>query len=389
MRKAILVVSLLIASTTTVPAQVSVGISFPGVSIGFNVPVYPELVPVPGYPVYYAPQLDSNYFFYDGMYWVYQNDNWYSSSWYNGPWVVVQPAVVPLFILRVPVRYYRQPPVYFRSWYADGPPRWGEHWGRSWEDHHRGWDRWNQAAVPAPAPLPVYQRQYSGDRYPQAQQQYVLQNQHYQYRPRDAVVQQNYRTVERTVTTTAPAAQTAPQATAPAPRTPPPQQMGRGEAQRPASTPAPQQAATPPARTPPPLQMGRAETPRPAPAPVPPQAKAPPMREPPRPMANGEVNRPPQSQPPPQARMQPQPTPQARAQPQPPSQPPPQARVQPQPQPREVQRTAAAPAPTPQAPRAAPPQPREQPQQRGGGEPRGQPGNGHAQQDKEGDKGGK
>ena len=56
-------------------AQVSVGIGLPGVNIGINLPVYPELVPVPGYPVYYAPQVNSNYFFYDGVYWVYEGDN--------------------------------------------------------------------------------------------------------------------------------------------------------------------------------------------------------------------------------------------------------------------------------------------------------------------------
>lgn len=43
------------------------------VSIGINLPVYPQLVVVPGYPVYYAPWLQSNYFFYDGLYWIYQN----------------------------------------------------------------------------------------------------------------------------------------------------------------------------------------------------------------------------------------------------------------------------------------------------------------------------
>ncbi len=42
------------------------------VSIGINLPVYPNLVVVPGYPVYYAPQLQANFFFYDGMYWVYR-----------------------------------------------------------------------------------------------------------------------------------------------------------------------------------------------------------------------------------------------------------------------------------------------------------------------------
>ena len=131
---------MLLCSSTSVAAQVSVGIGFPGVSIGINLPVYPESMPVPGYPVYYAPQVNTNYFFYDGMYWVYQRDNWYASSWYNGPWGLVAPEAVPLFVLRVPVRYYRRPPAYFRGWRSEAPPRWGEHWGNSWEQRHSGWD---------------------------------------------------------------------------------------------------------------------------------------------------------------------------------------------------------------------------------------------------------
>ena len=183
---------MLLCSITSVAAQVSVGIGLPGVSIGINLPVYPELVPVPGYPVYYAPQVSSNYFFYDGMYWVYQRDNWYASSWYNGPWGLVVPEAVPLFVLRVPVRYYRRPPAYFRGWHSDAPPRWGEHWGNSWEQRRSGWDMWDRGAVPAPAPLPVYQRQYSGNRYPRVEQQQVLQTQNYRYQPQDAVVRQHY-----------------------------------------------------------------------------------------------------------------------------------------------------------------------------------------------------
>lgn len=173
-------------------AQVSIGIGLPHVSIGINLPLYPELVPVPGYPVYYAPRLDSNYFFYDGMYWVYVDDNWYASSWYNGPWWLVAAVDVPVFILRVPVRYYRRPPVYFRGWHANAPPHWGEHWGRDWAQRRSGWDRWNRKAVPPPAPLPVYQRNYSGDRYPAAEQQRELRRQHYRYQPRDATVRQHY-----------------------------------------------------------------------------------------------------------------------------------------------------------------------------------------------------
>lgn len=189
----IILLGMLLSSAADAAVQVSIGIGLPHVSIGINLPVYPQLVRVPGYPVYYAPRLQANYFFYDGMYWVYQDDNWYASSWYNGPWGYVDSEVVPLFILRIPVRYYRQPPAYFYGWRPDAPPRWGDHWGPNWEQRRSGWDRWNHRAAPAPAPLPVYQRQYSGNRYPQqVQQQHELQQRNYRYQPRDPVVRQSY-----------------------------------------------------------------------------------------------------------------------------------------------------------------------------------------------------
>ena len=193
MRAGLIVLWMALCSVTSAVAQVSIGIGLPHVSIGINLPLYPELVPVPGYPVYYAPRMEANYFFYDGMYWVYQGDNWYASSWYNGPWWIVGPEAVPVFVLRIPVGYYRRPPVYFRGWRPDAPPRWGEHWGRGWEQRRAGWDRWNRGSVPRPAPLPVYQRQYSGDRYPRLEQQHALHSQQYRYQPRDTVVRQHYR----------------------------------------------------------------------------------------------------------------------------------------------------------------------------------------------------
>jgi hypothetical protein len=215
MRRGLVLLSILFWTTTSALAQVSVGvgIGLPGVSIGINVPVYPDLVQVPGYPVYYAPRLGSNYFFYDGMYWVYADDNWYASSWYNGPWALVSPEVVPVFILRIPVRYYRAPPAYFRGWRSDAPPHWGQHWGPQWEQRRSGWDRWNRNSAPAPAPLPVYQRQYSGDRYPRAvEQQQAIHAQRYSYQPRDAVVRQHYQEhVQRAPVTTQREQQRAPQ----------------------------------------------------------------------------------------------------------------------------------------------------------------------------------
>ena len=191
-RYGFIVLAMLLCSVTSAEAEVSLFIGTPHVSIGINLPVYPQLVAVPGYPVYYAPQLQANYFFYDGMYWVYQDDNWYASSWYNGPWGFVEPYYVPLFVLRVPVRYYRQPPVYFRGWPQHAPPRWGHHWGPEWERQRSGWDQWQRSSVPKRAPLPTYQRQYSGEKYPQVEKQHEIRSQQYRYQPREKAVREHY-----------------------------------------------------------------------------------------------------------------------------------------------------------------------------------------------------
>jgi hypothetical protein len=152
------------------------------VDVSINLSLFPDLVPLPGYPVYYAPSVDANFFFYDGMYWLYEDDNWYTSDWYNGPWEYVYPEDVPVFVLRIPVRYYRRPPPYFRGWYVDGPPRWGYHWGPNWERRRAGWDRWDHRHIPAPAPLPSYQRNYYGDHYPGHERQREIRDNNYPHR---------------------------------------------------------------------------------------------------------------------------------------------------------------------------------------------------------------
>jgi hypothetical protein len=246
----------LLATPAIGQVSVGIGIGLPGVSIGINLPAYPRLVRIPGYPVYYAPQVGSNFFFYDGMYWVYQGDNWYASSWYNGPWGYVGPQAVPLFVLRIPVGYYQAPPSYFRGWNRDAPPRWGDHWGNDWAHQRSGWDRWNRGSAPAPAPLPTYQRQYAGDRYPnQVEQQRTIHSENYRYQPRDAQVRQ-YEQAAPARTAPAPAQQdrlNAPhedrqnspqhesQRSVDAQRAPPPEQRGGADVRRSAPVQAPAQ----------------------------------------------------------------------------------------------------------------------------------------------------
>jgi hypothetical protein len=193
MRHLFVALMLLLGRVSPALAQVSFQFSSPGVSIGINVPAYPSLKQVPGYPVHYDPRASSNYFFYDGFYWVFERDTWYSSGWYNGPWHAVAPEYVPLFVLRIPVRYYRRPPAYFHGWSREAPPRWGEHWGRAWEDRRRGWDRWDRHAAPPPAPLPRYQRHYAGKKYPgEPERQHAIRSESYHHQQREPIQQPHH-----------------------------------------------------------------------------------------------------------------------------------------------------------------------------------------------------
>ncbi|MBK7648282.1 MAG: hypothetical protein IPJ12_14250 [Betaproteobacteria bacterium] len=190
MRKQLIIFGMLLHFAMPAPAQVNFSFGFQADNLSISLSSYPNLVRVPGYPVYYASGLNSNYFFYDGMYWVFETNRWYSSSWYNGPWMAVDPDFVPLYLLRVPVRYYRSPPAFFVGWQANSPPRWGDHWGNDWAQRRSGWNRWNHKAMPAPAPLPTYQRKYSGDSYPSRDQQPILQKRNYRHEARDPLVRQ-------------------------------------------------------------------------------------------------------------------------------------------------------------------------------------------------------
>jgi hypothetical protein len=194
-RAHVLAVGLILAVGLTACVEVPPGPGYePGVSVGvgFYQPTYPNMVLVPGYPVYYAPYVNANYFFYDGMYWLYQGDRWYSSGWYNGPWNMSGPHYVPYYVLQVPVRYYRAPPPYFHGWRADESPHWGEHWGQDWQQRHPGWNERNRW-VPPPAPLPKYQASYAGNQYPRDRdQQEAIRVQNYHYQPRDNVTPSPY-----------------------------------------------------------------------------------------------------------------------------------------------------------------------------------------------------
>jgi len=109
--------------------------AFADANIGIDLPTRPQMELVPGSSVYYAPQVGANYFFYDDLYWVFDGNEWYSSSGYNGPWNMVPASDVPDYLLQVPVSYYLDAPAYFHGWRGDAAPHWREHWGTGWQQH--------------------------------------------------------------------------------------------------------------------------------------------------------------------------------------------------------------------------------------------------------------
>ena len=260
------------------------------VSGGFYQTAYPRMVMVPGYPVYYDPYARANYFFYGGSYWLYQYDNWYSSSWYNGPWGLVGPRYVPYYLLRVPVRYYRAPPPYFRGWHDNDPPHWGEHWGHDWERQHNDWNQWDHRSVSVPAPLPAYQRDYSGDRYPRdPHRQREIHDLNYRYGPHQAAAQPHDPPPGRPP---APVPRTV-QQPQPAPAGSPPQWQSHPQARPPEQSHAATQSPRLQAPLPPRKVLSTPAVPTPAPAtPSPPKDskhKPPPPEESPHSARNADV----------------------------------------------------------------------------------------------------
>ncbi len=126
MRKTVMVAAVvagLAMSGAALAADVHIGINIGPPPIVVAQP--PPLVVVPGTPVWYAPEVPENYFYYDGGYFTLHAGNWFRAPSYNGPWAFVPAPRVPRPLLAVPVRYYKVPPGHRR-------------WHREWRDDDHG-----------------------------------------------------------------------------------------------------------------------------------------------------------------------------------------------------------------------------------------------------------
>jgi hypothetical protein len=118
--------------------------SFAGVSvnIGIGVPLPqvvlrtpPPVVVIPGTYAYYAPDAGVDIFFYHGFWYRPHHGYWYRARGYNGPWVNIRHARVPLVLRNLPPDFRRTVRQRERIRYSDFHRNW-----RAWEKE-KHWDK--------------------------------------------------------------------------------------------------------------------------------------------------------------------------------------------------------------------------------------------------------
>jgi hypothetical protein len=115
-----------LAAPASAGVNINVGIGIPVPPV-FAISAGPAVVVVPGTPVYYAPGLDVDVFFYGGYWWTPHQGHWFRSPSYNGPWGYMQAP---------PRAMVHMPPNYRTMVGREKPIPYGQ-----FKKHWREWDR--------------------------------------------------------------------------------------------------------------------------------------------------------------------------------------------------------------------------------------------------------
>jgi len=171
--KKLLLGTILLALISVVPipamaaVDISIGISLPP-PIVFAAP--PELIVLPDTYVYVAPDIDVDFYFWNGWWWRFWEGRWYRSRYYNRGWGYYNN--VPSFYFDVDPGwrgYYRDHNWHGHRWDYERIPdrRLQQNW-KSWQND-RHWERRGTWGVQSYKPRPQQQRQELRQ---QRQQQY-------------------------------------------------------------------------------------------------------------------------------------------------------------------------------------------------------------------------
>lgn len=155
-------VSGFVVPTRTIAAvDISIGISLPP-PIVFEAP--PEVIVIPDTNnVYVVPDIDADFFFWNGWWWRLWEGRWYRARYYNRGWV-----------------YYRDVP----SFYYDVDPDWRVYYrDRNWYGH-----RWSYERIPSRR-LQQNWKHWNNNRYWERQRAWGVQS----YKPRPQPQRQELR----------------------------------------------------------------------------------------------------------------------------------------------------------------------------------------------------
>jgi hypothetical protein len=90
------------------PGKADAGIDV-NVNIGFPpaimIPAAPELVLIPKTNSYIIPDIDVDIIFHNGYWYRPHRGYWYRADSYNGPWINIVPAKIPVALLELPPDY--------------------------------------------------------------------------------------------------------------------------------------------------------------------------------------------------------------------------------------------------------------------------------------------
>jgi len=117
--------------------DVSVNIGLPLPAVVISAP--PAVVMIPGTPVYFAPDVEVDIFFYRGYWYRPYRERWYRATHYNGPWRYIAPRAVPSVIVNVPPDYRHIPPSHERIPYGQLKKHWKER-ERAGKKAHRSYN---------------------------------------------------------------------------------------------------------------------------------------------------------------------------------------------------------------------------------------------------------
>lgn len=124
------VLTAVVLTATAMPARGDVNV---GINVGTPAPppvivAPPQLVVVPGTPVYFVPSAAFNVFVFGGKYYSFHNGVWFLASGHKGPWKVIALESVPQPVRGVPISYYKIPPGHAKKMAGQdgGPPGHGK-----------------------------------------------------------------------------------------------------------------------------------------------------------------------------------------------------------------------------------------------------------------------